>query len=290
MIASGTSHAAITVVNALPLGIGAAVGVAWPARASARLLAPSDRSPGVTVAPRSSSTPVVRCAARAALERWGPVGGGIRLRVRSTIPRAKGLKSSSAVASSVVAAVAGLSGRAPSPLAVGRVAAEAGRRAGVSATGALDDALAGLESGGVVTDNRTDRCLRRFDVDAGLGVVLWIPPGRHPPSPSVQRAFARRQAIARRAVAAALDGGWVEAMRRNSSLVEAVLRYRYDALHRAAAGAGAVASGVTGLGPTFAAIAPLGRLGRVARALPTSVGRRATVRLLRRNTEREDLS
>lgn len=275
----GSARAAISIVNALPLGIGAAVGIDWPARATAVL--DPDRSTEVrmTVEPRASGTPLVHASARAALRRFVPAASGrFRLVVRSSIPAARGLKSSSAVSASVALAAARAGGREPELEDVARVAAEVGRASRVSATGAFDDAVAGLLAGGVVTDNRRDARLRRLDVDRDLRVALWIPDRAHPRSPTVRRRFGRDPALARRAVDAALDGDWVRAMEANSALVEKAMGYRYARVHDAVQEAGAVVGGVSGLGPAFAALAPSGRVARVLRALPRE-GRRRSLRL-----------
>jgi len=274
----GSARAAISIVNALPLGVGAAVGIEWPARTTAYLDGDRPTIARASVRPRSSSTRLVQAAARASLDRFAASHGGrLRLVVRSSIPVARGLKSSSAVSASVALATARAAGAEPSPAEVARIAAEVGRATGTSATGAFDDALAGLVQGGVVTDNARDAELGRFEVDRRLAVVLWVPGRPHPRSPTARRRFTREPALARRAVDAALSGNWIEAMAANSSLVERAMGYRYAVLHEAVARAGAVASGVSGLGPTFAAVAPIDRLRRVLRALPRS-GRRRTAR------------
>ena len=275
-----TARSAISVVNALPLGIGSALGIDWPARTAARFDPASDRSTRTTVEPASSDTRLVRLSARSALRQFGGAGPArLRLVVRSTIPMSRGLKSSSAVSASVVLATARALGKEPTAITVARLAAEASRAAGVSATGAFDDALAGLVTGGVVTDNRHDRELRRLELDPDLAVALWVPERPHPRSLRVRARFHRAPALARRAVDAALSGEWALAMELNSSLVEAAMGYRYGGLHGAVRRAGAVASGVSGLGPTFAAVAPWDRLRSVVRALPPE-GRRRMVRLL----------
>jgi shikimate kinase len=277
----GVARAAISVVNALPLGIGAAAAIDWPARTTAYLDTTRLPPAGPTVEPRRSSTPIVRAAATRALEQFGAPPGRLRLVVRSTIPPGRGLKSSSAVASSVVLAAAEAAGHRPGPEAVARLSAETGRATGVSATGAFDDALAGVCGGAVVTDNSFDRPLRRFELGAGLAVALWVPGRPHPPSPKMLQRFQRDPVGARRAVDAALDGDWAAAMEANSRLVEQAMGYRYDHLHAAVKEAGATASGVSGLGPTFAAVAPTARIPRVLRALPGSRGTRRSVRLYR---------
>ncbi len=271
----GRARAAISVVNALPLGIGAAVGVDWSAQATASVRRRPARAGPISTAPTSSATPIVHAAARLAVARFGHGGRpDLALTVRSTIPVARGLKSSSAVASSVALAVGRALGQDPSAVEAARVAAQAGRRAKVSATGAFDDALAGLVTGGVVTDNRHDVELRRFRLERGLCVALWIPGRPHPPSPSVRRRFRRQSGLARTAVDAALAGDWRRAMDVNSALVERAMGYRYERLRASVAAAGALASGVSGLGPTLAAVVPAERLPAVLRALPARTGRR----------------
>lgn len=271
------ARAAISVVNALPLGIGAAVGIAWPARAIVRT--GSVRGDGLSVRPRRARTALVSSAAATA---WGRYGrgrpAGLDVTVRSTIPVSRGLKSSSAVGSAVVLAAARACGREPSAPEIGRLCAEVGRAVGVSATGAFDDALAGLVPYGVVTDNRRDVTIGRLRFEPDLGVALWIPGARHPPAPRLRQRFRRDARLARTAVDEALAGHWPAAMAANSTLVERAMGLHYARLHATAHREGAVASGVTGLGPTFAAVAPIGRLARILRAFPRA-GRRRAVRL-----------
>lgn len=274
----GSASGAISVVNALPLGVGAAVGIAWPAIATARPSAAGRRRD--IVRPTRARTPLVRAAVVAARDSFaGPEGTPLAVSVRTSIPPARGLKSSSAVASAVALATARAFRREPRTAAIARLVARVSRAVGVSATGAYDDALAGLVPGVVVTDNRADVELRRFPIDPGCGVVLWIPARRHPPSPAVRRRFRQDHALAQRAVDLALDRDWARAMTANSQLVERAMGYRYERLRATLTGAGAVAAGVSGLGPTLAAVAPVGRLPHLLRALPRP-GRRRVVRFL----------
>lgn len=278
----GTARGAVTIVNALPLGVGAALGIGLEVSAEVAVEPSVRGSEEITVSPRGSATPVVLAAARAAVAKYLPERPvSVDLRVSSAIPPSQGLKSSSAVASAVAGAVARAAG-APAPaLEVARLSAEVGRRSGVSATGAFDDALAGLERGVVVTDNHDDRLLARFEVADDLLAVVWVPKGRHPPAPSLREAFSGRTVEAQAVVDLALSGAWPEAMERNSALVEQVLGYPYAGLRSACRQAGALAAGVSGLGPAFAvltapAAAPaiVDRLGgRDGRILQVPVGR-----------------
>ncbi|HTW55500.1 MAG TPA: shikimate kinase [Thermoplasmata archaeon] len=265
------SHAAITIVNALPTGVGAAVGIDLTVTARATV-APAERA-ALAVDPPDSATPVVREAVREALglEARSPART-IHLAIASEIPPAVGLKSSSAVASAVVGAVAAAIGERPGPEAVARLAAAASRRAGVSATGAFDDALAGVSAGVVVTDNARDALLRRWPVGPGLGVVLWVPDGRHPPAPELHERFRRYAADARRAADAATAGRCWEAMRLNTELVDAVMGYDRRELARRLRAHGAVATGTSGLGPALAAVGPRERLSELAAELRGAPG------------------
>ena len=259
MRAVSRSHAAITIVNALPNGIGAAVGIDLHVAVEASVET-ADRE-ALTVEPRSSETPVVREAVREALSlvpRESPLAA--RLSISSDVPMAVGLKSSSAVATAVVGAVAAAVGLRPSPETVARHSAISARRAGVSATGAFDDALAGLRTGVVVTDNGRDSLLCRWPVDPALGVVLWIPEGRHAPSPELHERFRRHAAAARHAADAATAGRIWEAMAMNSDVVDTVMGYDRRELVGRLRRHGALAAGTSGLGPALAAVAPRERL------------------------------
>lgn len=279
----GEATAAITLVNALPTGVGAAVGIELRAHAEVSLRrATSGEATSVIVRPDAAGTPLVRTALAAAIERFAPAGHvPDELLVRSDIPQATGLKSSSAVASAIVLAVAHAAGRALEAEAVAAASAQIARSAGVSATGAFDDALAGLVAGAVVTDNRTDRLLCRHSVDPGLSVALWIPPGGHPPSPAVRDRFATDPPTARAPVEAATDGRLWEAMELNADLVEAAMGYPYAELRRRLRQAGAIACGTSGLGPALAAVGARERIPGLLGELSGAPGRSFSVEFSR---------
>lgn len=270
---------AITITNALATGIGCAAGISLPVDAEVAVEPDeSSAAPTLEVSPESQS-PVVEESARVGLSHYRPaIGGRVRVSVHSAIPPSKGLKSSSAVSTAVVLALARAAGLEPSPLEVGRCSAEVGRRVGVSVTGALDDALAGLEPGFIVTDNRRDEVLRRTEIDPDWGVVLYIPRKPHPRSPTLAPAFAKERAFGERAARAAMDGDWVNAMRINTELVERAMGYSYRSLRDHLRDHGAIASGVSGFGPALAVIAPSDQLENLARELPKDDAEKRLVR------------
>ncbi|MCI4372498.1 MAG: shikimate kinase [Thermoplasmata archaeon] len=272
------SSAAVTVVNALPTGVGCAIGIQRFVTASAELS--PDRSFSVDCTPTEAATPLLTASVRAALVRFGM--GDERhasIDLRSEIPIGKGLKSSSAVSTAIIRAVARAGGLNPPALEVARLAAEVGRAVGVSATGALDDALAGLRPGFQITDNREEVLLAEGMPESGWTAVVYVPHGVHPPAPSLRSDFEAAAPEGRRIAEAALAGRYAEAMRLNSELVEHILGYEYAELRSRLTAAGAEGVGVSGLGPALAALVPRDRAAEVLACLPSDSSDRFTVAL-----------
>lgn len=278
MNGTARTSAAITVTNALPTGVGCAVGIELYAEAHVSVTVDgAEPKPTFEISPESRSL-LVEESLRAGLARFFPEKGpAVRLTLKSEIPMGRGLKSSSAVSTAVLLATARAAGRRPTSLEIGLLSAAVGQRTGVSATGALDDALAGLDPGFVVTDNVRGEVLRRSNVDASWGVALYIPGSRHPPSPNLRAAFASERSEGELAARAATSGEWATAMRLNTQLVERTMGYAYGELRDRLRSEGAIASGVCGLGPALAVIAPRARLNELLGVLPSGSGQKFAV-------------
>jgi shikimate kinase len=276
----GRASAAITIVNALPTGVGCALGIGLYATAEVTLRPQaSDRSNTVRI-PESSRTPLVESALRGALGHYGMARGiEADLSLRSEIPPSRGLKSSSAVASAIALAVARASGKSPDPLETALLSADVSRVAGVSATGALDDALAGLSGDFVVTDNSRGKVLRTGPADPDWEVALLVPRGTHRPSPKWKKEFEAHAKEGRAAVEAALARDWWQAMALNTELVERTMHYEYASVREGLQRRGALGSGVSGLGPALVAVAPRREIRGLLEALPAALGERRSVPL-----------
>ncbi len=279
----GHASSAVTIVNALSTGIGCAAGISLIAAAEVDL---EHAGPGGQIRVESGSdTPLVRSALMGALRRLEPNSDfTVSLVLRSQIPPSKGLKSSSAVSAAIIASVANALHRRLSTIEIAALSAEISQAIGLSATGAFDDALAGLQPGIVVTDNPRRSVLREAPVDDGWEVVLWIPHGSHRASTEWRDRFAARSAEGRAPADAALAGDFLNAMTRNTELVEKIVGYSYRGLREELRRRGALASGVAGLGPTLAAIVPKERSTEVLHALPAGRGDRLTVSFMPRST------
>ncbi len=270
MRGTARTTAAISFVNALFTGVGSAAAVSLSVDATVELT-PARGTARIEFDP-ACDTPLARAALGAALRRFAPDRDlDVTVAVRSEIPPARGLKSSSAVSAAIISATARAAGQRPPEVDVARISAEVARTAGISATGALDDALAAVGGGAVVTDTSGGRVLRRDSLPPDWGVVLYVPREHHLPSTRWADAFAHRASEGRAAADLARAGHYLKAMERNTELVEGIVGLDYRPLRRELERQGALGCGVSGMGPTLAAVGPSDRLARLHAALP--VGR-----------------
>ncbi|MDH5020008.1 shikimate kinase [Halobacterium rubrum] len=169
--------AAGTVLNALATGVGSAFALDFDVEASVSL-EPEQRGVSGEVAdhPDADTGLVERCVSLTA-ERFGDGEGG-HVRTDGEIPLAAGLKSSSAAANATVLATLDALGAAGDVDRVdaARLGVQAARDAGVTVTGAFDDATASMLGGLTLTDNREDELVFRDEVD--WHAAVWTPPER----------------------------------------------------------------------------------------------------------------
>lgn len=170
--------ASATVVNAIATGKGAAFGVDLRVQAKVELT----ERPGITgrvLGEKKESPKLIEICVRRVLEHLGlRKKHGALVETSSDIPIAVGLSSSSAAANAVVLATFAALGRKPKPKLALDIGIDAAFEAGVTITGALDDAAASLYGCGVVTDNLKRRILKKFKVDPKLRVVIHVPRSR----------------------------------------------------------------------------------------------------------------
>jgi len=255
-----------TVLNALATGTGAAFGIDVETRATVTLDPDAADVRGeIAEDPEGDTALIERCVALAT-DRWGDGEGGT-VRTDSDVPLAAGLKSSSAAANATVLAACdalGLTvgdrtdgaGDAEPAVDVTRLEAcrlgvRAAREAGVTVTGAFDDATASMLGGVTVTDNGADDLRSREAVD--WEVLVWTPPER---AYSADADVARCEAVAPMAdlvADLALDGRYAEAMTVNGLAFSAALGFDADPAVEAMAHATGVS--LSGTGPSVVAVA-----------------------------------
>lgn len=253
-----TTFAAISIVNALATGLGAALSINLRLEACVEI----ESGDGVHVEfegfqPRDTKL-VEMCLSEVASYVGLRNGYKAKVRIRSDIPIARGLKSSSAASNAIVLAAIEALGlrfanfndklRTALDLAV-----NASIKAGVTITGAFDDASASMLGGLTITDNLTRDIIYRSKVRDRLKVVLHIPESEcYTAEVDVSR-FKRFEKIFRSAWRLSIAGYWMDAMNLNGLAVSLALGYDINPLLDAL-NVGALAASPSGKGPALAAI------------------------------------
>ena len=251
------SHGAITIVNAMATGRGAALGIRLWTKAKVVLTKEPGQISGHNISDAEENTSLLRTTVMRVLRKFGVDRHyGANVETTSNIPIAVGLKSSSAASNAVALATVSALGRRLSDLDIVRVAVESSRDAGVTLTGAFDDASACYFGGLVVTNNNKNQILKRFKPsDRSLLVLIYVPQEKKYSGDIRRDTFGKIRGLVRLAHKEALKGNYSTSMTLNGIAYSRVFGYDIspmtDALHE-----GAIAAGLSGKGPAIAAIVP----------------------------------
>ncbi|MFP8956855.1 shikimate kinase [Natrialbaceae archaeon A-CW3] len=213
--------AAGTVLNALATGTGSAFAIDLETTATVELIDDGngdgdghgevDITGCVAGAPTADTDLIERCV-EGTLERYASSATTARVTTESEVPMASGLKSSSAAANATVLATLDALGLAEEvdPLEACLVGVDAARDAGVTVTGALDDASASMLGGVTVTDNTEDSLLAREPVD--WHAAVYTPPTQSFSADADVDACTKIASTADLVAELALDGRYTDAM------------------------------------------------------------------------------
>lgn len=253
-----TTHSAISVVNAIPAGRGVTIGIDIPCKVRVSIGRSANSKINIKSNFRDQHN-LIATSLNYAMKKIGvklPRSSTIFISIKSKIPPAVGLKSSSAVSVAVVKAVVELFSSKLDNESILKVSSIASKDSKASLTGAYDDASACLLGGMVFTDNTRFKILRHTRVPKRLGsnVALLVPNYRKKLTSSIdRRVFSKYKEKSLRAFQYALNGEVVQAMLLNSVIQCASLRYPIRPVISAIR-EGATAAGVTGKGPAVSAL------------------------------------
>ncbi|MDI9643845.1 MAG: shikimate kinase, partial [Candidatus Verstraetearchaeota archaeon] len=248
---SGTAFGATTIVNAMPSGYGAALGVCLSTVAEVEILDTPEVEVEIIGSGRVDDL-LAREAFRTVVNKFGTMCGG-RIVTRSEIPPARGMKSSSAASNAVVIATLNAIGAKLDPFEVVRLGVEASRRAGVTATGAFDDACASLFGGVNLTNNYNMRLINGSDLEEELRAVFLVPEEqRYSGAVDMDRLrdFSKASLMA---FSEAMEGRIWRAMIINGLLMARAFGSDPEPILEAVK-EGAVSAGLSGKGPAYCAI------------------------------------
>lgn len=263
--ARATMHGAISIVNAIATGNGSSLGISLRVTAEAEL----GRGRGVKFLTGKNDDRLVNNIIRNTMPEKMIEGNQITIRVKSEIPVGYGLKSSSAVSNAVALACSRLATDTIDDNAVLDAAVRASLDAKISITGAYDDATACYYGGFTVTDNYSKRLIRREEAPDNLHSVIFLP--RNTPRGDVHKLSALSDLFTD-AFRLAEAGEYWKAMKLNGVLASAALSSRYAPI-MAALERGALAAGISGNGPSVAAVAYEDELDEIKSALSKYEGR-----------------
>jgi shikimate kinase len=250
MMGRGLSHGAATVVNAMPCGIGATIGVALETSASFRAVG-GERIVRIANDPGEDDGMARLCVEAAFAAAGLEEPEGWVLEIDSEIPISRGLKSSSSACNAIIESALSAAGFEMDRVDMVRLGVGCARRAGVTVTGAFDDACGCAFGGFVMTDNRRDEIMVQTDVE-DMDVVIHVPDRKIPKgSLPLERLRALAPESERIAAMAARDP--YGAMTANGRLIAAASGLD-NSVAEAALRLGAVGAGITGSGPATAIV------------------------------------
>ncbi|EMA47230.1 shikimate kinase [Halococcus saccharolyticus] len=258
-----SAPAAGTIVNALATGCGAAFAIDRETAATVELHDEGGVTGEIDGAPDADTRLIERCVELVIAEYGDGEGGHVH--TESEVPMAAGLKSSSAAANATVLATLDALGVAiddgeghtpdGSTVAVSRERAarlgvRAAREAGVTVTGAFDDASASMLGGVTVTDNTSDELLARETI--AWDVAVWTPDERAFSADADTARCERVAPVVRVATDLALAGEYERAMTVNGLAFCAALDFPTEPAITALGSVEGVS--LSGTGPSYVAV------------------------------------
>lgn len=246
----GTSHGAATIVNAIANGKGAAFGLDLRTEATVELT----EGEGIDVVMDGLEGESTSLAERCVLGVLDRVGGGKRyhaeVRTASQIPVSRGLKSSSAAANAIVLATLDALNVELDLVEAMRIGTRAAIDAGVSVTGAFDDACACAMGGVVLTDNRSEEILFHGAMPEYLRVLIHVPEFQVRKASLPRDRIAAVKGLVDLAFEEARQGEYFRALTLNGMCYSTALGLDQEVALRALMN-GALAAGLTGTGPAM---------------------------------------
>ena len=261
------SPGSATIINAISTGCGSAFGIKLYVTAEVELKG-SDSSPIICSADRDIDTTLMEICARRVVDKFKKlylidnVTTGVSVKTSTTLPVSSGLSSSSATSNAVVMATTKAlmneyeikpDTDAFNNIDLVNIGVDASLEAGVTITGAFDDASASF-FGGLTITNNTERKILKMKEMKQQNILVFMP---NRISPTAQSDVRRMKLIApqvKLAFREAMHGDIYNAMTLNGLLYCASLGFNpeiaLDALE-----AGATAAGLSGTGPSFVAFA-----------------------------------
>lgn len=257
------AYGAATIVNAIAIGKGAALGVDLWTKAEVVLTPNPTIIKGEILSDSSEYTALIEKTV-ARVFRFFNVENefGAKIKTLSNIPIARGLKSSSAAANAVVLATLKALNKHLDDLSIISLGVDAAFDAGVTITGAFDDACASFFGDAVITDNTKRAILKRTKISQDLAVLFFVPKQKAYTANTDLSRLKAVKSFVKIAFKEAMEGNYWNALSLNGFIYSSALNYD-TSLALECLEAGALASGLCGKGPAVTAVVANDKIDRI---------------------------
>jgi len=253
MTGIGVSYGAISVMNAIPCGIGSTIGIDLRTEA---VFEPSVKTKITLEGRPNLNDGLVRTCVKRTMECIGKDPIQYSLTVRTDIPPSMGLKSSSSVCNAVISSVLDHFKIVKDPIDVVRLGVRCAKECKVTITGAFDDACGCHLGGLVVTDNGKNELILNKNIPE-YDVVICIP-DRSIPKNKVPVEIYRSLKTDYLALVPKIENDYLFVLERNGKYVQEIIGIEEPLTERAKS-FGALAAGISGTGPAFAIVTEKGK-------------------------------
>lgn len=240
-----TVHGAISIVNAIATGKGSALGISLETTAEIHM-----RQGEGKIFNNNRNSNLFKYIIHNCIPKTILRYNDIFLTLSSDIPIGFGLKSSSAVSSAVSLACYGLVEENIDDFKVLDTAVNASRKAKITITGAYDDTTACYFGGFVITDNYSNKLLRREKGPLDLLSLILLPNNSARKNPLKLKILAE---FFDQAIQSAENSDYWKAMTLNGLLVSSLMGYDYTPILFSIEN-GALSASISGNGPSIAVI------------------------------------
>ncbi|HEU4483587.1 MAG TPA: shikimate kinase [Nitrososphaeraceae archaeon] len=240
-----TVHGAISIVNAIATGKGSALGISLVTTAEIHM-----RQGEGKIFNNNRNSNLFKYIIHNSIPKTILQCNDIFLTLTSDIPIGFGLKSSSAVSSAVSLACYGLVEENIDDFKVLDTAVNASRKAKITITGAYDDTTACYFGGFVITDNYSNKLLRREKGPLDLLSIILLPNNSARKNPLKLKILAE---FFEQAIQTAENSNYWKAMTLNGLLVSSLMGYDYTPILLSIEN-GALSASISGNGPSIAVI------------------------------------
>jgi len=282
-IAKATIHGAISIVNAIATGKGAALGISK--KVNVEMETSYGKGVIIEVENKSMSSRLINRVIEKIVTKNELSKTKLKVSLDTEIPTGYGLKSSSAISTAVAMACAKLFKPNMNDTEILNAGVKASIETKVSLTGAYDDACACYYGGFVVTDNYKKKLIRSEKCLNHVSAVIFIPKSRKRGN---VRKLKTLSADFEQAWNLAKKSDYWNAMNLNGIATSTILSSEPEIIHKLIEN-GAIGASVSGNGPSIAAIVKNNSVTKIKKIFSTLEGNTTVAQINNKKAEVHEL-